>query len=168
MKIGANIRLRFHVSEEMGSKITEFIEKNVSQVSILYISEDNFIKEDKNEAYVILNSTEDKGFQRTIVAEYDNKIIAIANASLIVDTNEIKQNFEIEDFIFVDQHSSSDHAILNFLLISPYYENKRRFLLKEIFRVLGRSCLYYKWHSDIEHDISTILHEFICVQPRRK
>ncbi len=70
----------------------------------------------------------------TITAKYQNKVVAVASVTLKVDTNELKQNFEIDDFIFFDQHTISDHAILNFLFIASEYENKRRYFLKVFYK----------------------------------
>lgn len=105
-------------------------------------------------------------WRKGIVALYGKKVVGCAILDLQMNANEIRSKYEIEDYIIFGEYEESEHCLLHCLFLSPEFENKRKFFIKEIFRITRKYCMYYQ--SFNHSRIGLLSTELIKVQHRRK
>jgi hypothetical protein len=57
-----------------------------------------------------------------------------------VDSEYLRTHYEIEDFVLFSEHQPDEHILLERMLLSPQFENKRRYFLKVLYL-----CCECKW-----------------------
>jgi hypothetical protein len=65
----------------------------------------------------------------------------------------------------MDEHETRGHSRLVYSLINPIFEKSTRFMLKELLRLSGKTCLYFE--IDDMTVIPTIFHELVHIRSRR-
>lgn len=63
------------------------------------------------------------------------------------------------------EHERRGHSRLVFSLINPIFQKSTRFLLKELLRLSGKTCLYFEIMDRTV--IPTIFHELVHIRSRR-
>jgi len=63
------------------------------------------------------------------------------------------------------EHERKGHARLIYSLINPIFEKSTRFMLKELLRLAGKTCLYFEIQSQTV--IPTIFSELVHIRSRR-
>lgn len=65
----------------------------------------------------------------------------------------------------LSEHERKGHSRLIYSSINPIFERSTRFLLKEVLRLSGKSCMYFEVQKNTI--IPTIFHELVHVRSRR-
>jgi hypothetical protein len=60
----------------------------------------------------------------------ENKVEGVAIVNLQVDSELFRSSFEIEDYINFESHNPNEHFALEFIFLTPFFQNKGRFFLK--------------------------------------
>ena len=63
------------------------------------------------------------------------------------------------------EHERKGHARLVYSIINPIFEKSTRFMLKELLRLAGKTCLYFEIQSLTV--IPTVFHELVHIRSRR-
>jgi len=63
------------------------------------------------------------------------------------------------------EHERKGHARLVYSVVNPIFEKSTRFLLKEVLRLSGKTCLFFEVND--ETIIPQIFHELVHVRSRR-
>lgn len=63
------------------------------------------------------------------------------------------------------EHDPKGHSRLVYSVINPIFEKSTRFLLKELLRLAGKTCLYFE--INVKTVIPTIFHELVHIRSRR-
>lgn len=77
-------------------------------------------------------------------ARVEDQIVATFLLSKDVNLDYYKSHFHIQDQILMAEHERKGHTRLLFSIINPIFEKSTRFLLKELLRLAGKSCLYFE------------------------
>lgn len=64
------------------------------------------------------------------------------------DALQVRAHFEIEEFVLYPQYSSNEHGYLDHFLLSPAYDRHSKFVLRELMRLGGKSCVYHRLYDD--------------------
>jgi hypothetical protein len=76
-----------------------------------------------------------------------------------------KSHFHIQDAVLLNEHERKAHTKLIFSIINPIFERSTRFILKELLRLSGNTCMYFEIHDQTV--IPTIFNELVHVRSRR-
>ena len=95
---------------------------------------------------------------------YDDVIGAFLLAK-DVNLDYYKSHFHIQDSILLNEHERKAHTRLIFSIMNPIFERNTRFILKELMRLSGNTCMYFEIHDHTV--IPTIFHELVHVRSRR-
>jgi hypothetical protein len=63
------------------------------------------------------------------------------------------------------EHERRGHSRLVYSLINPVFQKSSRFILKELLRLSGKTCLYFEIMNKTV--IPTIFHELVHIRSRR-
>jgi hypothetical protein len=74
-------------------------------------------------------------------------------------------HFHLQDQILMSEHERKGHANLKFCIVNPIFEKSTRFLLKEVLRLAGKTCLYFEVNDSTV--IPQIFQELVHVRSRR-
>ncbi|XP_060042095.1 cilia- and flagella-associated protein 61 [Erinaceus europaeus] len=111
------------------------------------------------------------------VATVAEQIVGIAVIKNEMDIEYIRSHYNIEDFIYFSHHQREEHGHLYHFALNPIFRHYTKFFLKEILRLGYKSCLYYpiypksregKFQSSYAHSLTSALHYFVPVRPRRQ
>lgn len=98
-------------------------------------------------------------------ARVEDQIVATFLLSKDVNLDYYKSHFHIQDQILMAEHERKGHTRLLFSIINPIFEKSTRFLLKELLRLAGKSCLYFE--VAVQTIVPTIFNELIHIRSRR-
>nr|XP_008254561.1 cilia- and flagella-associated protein 61 isoform X1 [Oryctolagus cuniculus]XP_008254562.1 cilia- and flagella-associated protein 61 isoform X1 [Oryctolagus cuniculus] len=114
---------------------------------------------------------------QVFVAEVAEEIVGIAVIRNEMDIEYIRSHYNIEDFIYFSHHQREEHGHLYHFALNPVFRHYTKFFLKEILRLGYKSCLYYpiypqcregKFQRPYAHSLTSALHYFVPVRPRRQ
>jgi hypothetical protein len=74
-------------------------------------------------------------------------------------------HFHIQDQILLAEHERRGHSRLVYSLINPVFQKSARFMLKELLRLSGKTCLYFEILNKTV--IPTIFQELVHIRSRR-
>lgn len=80
-------------------------------------------------------------------ARVEDSIVATFIISKDVNLDYYKSHFHVQDQILMAEHERKGHARLIYSLINPIFEKSTRFMLKELLRLSGKTCLYFEIQS---------------------
>ena len=98
-------------------------------------------------------------------ARVDNVVVATFLISKDVNLDYYKSHFHIQDQVLMAEHENKGHSRLIYSIINPIFEKSTRFLLKELLRLSGKTCLYFEIENKTV--IPTVFHELVHVRSRR-
>ena len=100
------------------------------------------------------------------VAECAGALVGVILVKSTIDAAALQGLYALEDFILFTEHKPSQHFELKTFVVNPIFGRSSRFLLKEVFRLLKKSCLYLRLHPTTP--LPEVLGEFVQVRPRRQ
>ncbi|XP_057358665.1 cilia- and flagella-associated protein 61 isoform X2 [Manis pentadactyla] len=157
-------------------RLATFLDTSAVEVLISTLMLSKSILEDLkhyNEAHRDPDGTPLQAF----VAEVAEQIVGIAVIRNEMDIEYIRSHYNIEDFIYFNHHQRDEHGHLCHFALNPIFRHYTKFFLKEILRLGYKSCLYYpiypkfregKFQSCYAHSLTSALHYFVPVRPRRQ
>jgi len=98
-------------------------------------------------------------------ARVEDSVVATFVISKDVNLEYYKSHFHIQDQILMAEHERKGHARLVFSIINPIFEKSTRYMLKELLRLSGKTCLYFEIQSVTV--IPTIFSELVHIRSRR-
>ena len=102
---------------------------------------------------------------QTYVAKIANTVTGVFVLSKDVNLKYYKSHFHIQDSILLPEHDRRSHTRLLHSVINPIFERNAKYLLKEILRLSGKTCLYFEISNTTV--IPQIFNELISVRTRR-
>ena len=100
------------------------------------------------------------------VAECAGALVGVVLVKSTIDASELQGLYALEDFILFTEHKPSQHFELKTFVVNPIFGRSSRFMLKEVFRLLKKSCLYLRLYPSTP--LPEVLGEFVQVRPRRQ
>lgn len=100
------------------------------------------------------------------VAECSGQLVSLALLDHECAVQTLQSQYGLEDFILFTEHKAEHHVMLKTFVVNPIFSRQSRFILKEIFRQLQSSCMYFKLQP--QSLIPPVLNEFVQVKPRRR
>lgn len=94
-----------------------------------------------------------------------NTVIATFLISRDVNLEYLLSHFHIQDQILLAEHERRGHSRLVYSLINPIFQKSTRFMLKELLRLSGKTCLYFEIMEKTV--IPTVFHELVHIRSRR-
>jgi len=94
-----------------------------------------------------------------------NTVVATFLISRDVNLEYLLSHFHIQDQILLAEHERRGHSRLVFSLINPIFQKSTRFMLKELLRLSGKTCLYFEIMEKTV--IPTVFHELVHIRSRR-
>ena len=76
-----------------------------------------------------------------------------------------KSHFHLQDQILMREHDAKGHSRLVYSVINPIFEKSTRFLLKELLRLSGKTCLYFEVKDRTV--IPTVFQDLVHIRARR-
>jgi len=98
------------------------------------------------------------------VAEVASQVVGFALLRSSVDIGLLQSQYMLEDFILFGEHRPEQHVELLAFVLNPVFGPSSRFVLKEAFRLMTASCLYYRLTP--ETPIPEVLSQLVQVKPR--
>lgn len=98
-------------------------------------------------------------------ARVEDSVVATFVISKDVNLDYYKSHFHIQDQILMAEHERKGHSRLVYSIINPIFEKSTRFMLKELLRLAGKTCLYFEIQSMTV--IPTVFHELVHIRSRR-
>lgn len=92
------------------------------------------------------------------------QIVGLALIKRVVDIEKLQSQYSLEDFLLMSEHREDQHIELLGFVINPIFARSSRFLLKEVLRQMGATCVYYNLEQSAP--MPDVLSEFVQVQPR--
>ena len=80
---------------------------------------------------------------QAFVAECDKQIVGVAVLRREEDIEYIRSHYNVEDFIYFNHHSRSEHGHLHHYALNPIFKHYSKHFLKELLRLGHKTCLYY-------------------------
>lgn len=74
-------------------------------------------------------------------------------------------HFHVQDQILMAEHDRKGHSRLIYSVINPIFEKSTQFMLKEVLRLSGKTCLYFEIKEQTV--IPTIFYQFVHIRARR-
>lgn len=65
-----------------------------------------------------------------LVVEDNSQVAGVVVLDTEVNTEMLRRNYEVEDFVYFQEHQPNEHVLLILLVLNPSHEAKRRFVLK--------------------------------------
>ncbi len=94
-------------------------------------------------------------------------VAAVTRSNLDKDGVErMKSSYDVENYVQFRYHDESGHAFLTDYAINPNFSRCTKFVLLEVMRQSGLSCLYYRTFPSSE--FAPIHYEMIQLRPRQK
>lgn len=75
------------------------------------------------------------------VAKIDDEVVGAFILAKQVNLEYYKSHFHIQDSILLNEHERKAHTRLVFSVVNPIFEKCTRFVLKELLRLSGNTCL---------------------------
>lgn len=63
---------------------------------------------------------------------------------------QVRAHYDIEDFVLYAQHASYEHGFLNHFVLNPIFERHSKFVLREVMRIGGKSCIYHRLYASCD------------------
>jgi len=101
----------------------------------------------------------------SLVARVADQIIGCFMISKDINLEYYKSHFHIQDQILLNEHERKGHTRLIYSVINPIFEKSTRFILKEIMRLTGNTCVYFEIQDTTV--IPAIFYEMIHIRSRR-
>lgn len=98
-------------------------------------------------------------------ARIQDTVVATFLISKDVNLEYLLSHFHIQDQILMAEHERRGHARLIYSLINPIFQKSARFMLKELLRLSGKTCMYFEIMTNTI--IPTIFHELVHIRSRR-
>lgn len=95
---------------------------------------------------------------------YDN-VVSTFIISKDVNLEYLLSHFHVQDQILMAEHERKGHCRLLYSLINPIFQKSTRFMLKELLRLAGKTCLYFEINPKTV--IPTIFNELVHIRSRR-
>ena len=99
------------------------------------------------------------------VAECSGSLVGVVLLDLSCDAAALQSAYALEDFVLFPEHKPEHHMQMRSFVLNPIFARSSRYVLKEVFRQLRRSCLYFTLLPDAP--LPDVLGEFVQVKPRR-
>ena len=80
----------------------------------------------------------------SFAARVEDSVVATFLITRDVNLEYYKSHFHLQDQILMREHDAKGHSRLVYSVINPIFEKSTRFLLKEILRLAGKTCLYFE------------------------
>jgi len=106
----------------------------------------------------------DSGYMSFCARVY-NTVVATFLISKDVNLEYLLSHFHIQDQILLNEHERRGHSRLVYSMINPIFQKSTRFMLKELLRLAGKTCLYFEIMDKTV--IPTIFQELIHIRSRR-
>ena len=100
------------------------------------------------------------------VAECSGSVVGVVVLDLACDAAALQSAYALEDYVLFPEHKPEHHMQMRSFVINPIFTRSGRYVLKECFRQLKRSCLYFSLLPDAP--LPDVLAEFVQVKPRRQ
>ena len=100
------------------------------------------------------------------VAELSEQLVGVVTVATAVATKALQAGYQLEDFILFSEHQPAAHVGLKHFVLNPIFSRASRFVLREIFRQLQASCVYYA--LDAGAAVPPILSELVQIRPRQQ
>lgn len=91
-------------------------------------------------------------------------MVGILLLDSFVEVTSVQSLYRLEDFVLLAEHAPHQHVELHTFILNPIFAASSRFLLREIMRLHGATCIYYK--IQYETPIPDVLKEFVQLTPR--
>lgn len=101
----------------------------------------------------------------TYTAKVLDQVVASFLISRDINLEYYVSHFHVQDQILMGEHERKGHSRLIFSIVNPIFEKSIRFLLKEVLRQAGKTCLYFEVNDSTV--IPQIFHELVHVRSRR-
>ena len=95
----------------------------------------------------------------------EDSVVATFLITRDVNLEYYKSHFHLQDQILMREHDVKGHSRLIYSVINPIFEKSTRFLLKEILRLAGKTCLYFEVQNRTV--IPTVFAELVHIRARR-
>ncbi|XP_041062031.1 cilia- and flagella-associated protein 61 [Carcharodon carcharias] len=114
---------------------------------------------------------------QAIVAEVLQEIVGIAIIRNEENIEYIRSHYDIENFIYFNQHQREEHGHLYHFVLNPIFHQHTRHFLKEILRITFKSCLYYPVYPNLvdnkrsnphAHSLTSAFNYLVPVHRRRQ
>lgn len=66
------------------------------------------------------------------------------------DAAQLRAQYNIEEFILYAQHASFEHGYVDHFIMSPLFERHTKYVLREVMRLFGKSCIYSRLYADTD------------------
>eukprot|EP00041_Stephanoeca_diplocostata_P000068 m.13230 g.13230 ORF g.13230 m.13230 type:complete len:1127 (+) comp10075_c0_seq1:130-3510(+) len=73
------------------------------------------------------------------------------------DAPQLRAQYNIEEFILYAQHASFEHGYIDHFILSPLFERHTKYVLREVMRLFGKSCVYSRLYTDV--DVARLEHK---------
>lgn len=94
-----------------------------------------------------------------------NSVVATFLLSKDVNLEYLLSHFHVQDQILLAEHERRGHSRLVYSLINPIFQKSTRFMLKELLRLSGKTCLFFEVMDSTV--IPTIFNELVHIRSRR-
>jgi hypothetical protein len=91
------------------------------------------------------------------------------------DSSKLRAHYNVEDYILYPQHATYEHGHLHHFILNPVFDRHRKFVLREVMRLWGKSNVYFKIYADHADlaglnpsTFSPILDDMVPVRRRRQ
>lgn len=74
-------------------------------------------------------------------------------------------HFHVQDQILMAEHDRKGHSRLIYSVINPIFQQSTQFMMKEVLRLSGKTCLYFEIKNSTI--IPTIFYQFVHIRARR-
>lgn len=80
----------------------------------------------------------------TYTAKVLDTVVASFLISRDINLEYYVSHFHVQDQILMGEHERKGHARLVYSIVNPIFEKSTRFLLKEVLRLAGKTCLFFE------------------------
>jgi len=110
------------------------------------------------------------------VARSCGSIVGIAiGRSAKDDSFRLRAHYNVEEFILSAKHATYEHGYLHHFMLNPVFDRHRKFVLREVMRLWGKTCVYYRHYAEgadlkgiSPYTVSPILDDMVPVRRRRQ
>lgn len=74
----------------------------------------------------------------------------------------LRAHFNVEDYILFPSHPPAAHMFVDYLILNPIFQRRAKFFLREVLRMLKKTCLYHRVYPASLSTVGTLTEEEPC------